>query len=381
MLFNKGLFMASIDLSNPLSSQASPVLSLTPSSDSKDSSPSREIFKDMISEKDSKQCIESLMEKTFKIIFDKDKSFADQVYNTLVDIAKYPRAREFLLTLGKKLQEIGKPLEFHEGPDTRALVTKAGNFVMSVNFESMDCERTLFEDSQGHWHLRSLSPSRYLAHELTHIFHYALNLTSAKTKIGSKSLQWSNDEEQDTIEGIGKAEFTENIYAMERGEDCRIAHTGFDVDRRLKDSGPFIYRSIQFGADGDISKCDKTLNFVCEQYLKLPFERIEAIKKSDLLFLDKLAEHKINALRLLLKDYSSEQREGLLKDIIHSGITKVDEIDGNQELEAFYKKLVTGAHSLSSNTSSLKFRTKRCNFPCKINPLSFLKSFWSGMKR
>src|ERR1700733_6327895 len=113
--------MASIGLSNPLSSQA--IASTL--SDLKDSSPSREIFQGVISEKDSKQCIESLMEKTFKIISEKDKGFADQVFNTLVDIAKYPRAREFLLTLGIKLQEIGKPLEFHEGRDTRALVTKA----------------------------------------------------------------------------------------------------------------------------------------------------------------------------------------------------------------------------------------------------------------
>lgn len=325
----------------------------------------------MISEVNNIYTTNSLLKKiAFQPEDKKSRQFEQAIYSLINDIASTQLGRKFLKALNSDLKD--RTLVLIESNKWEAY-TSIKYETAQIQINLSESVQILTEDTEGKWHLTSQSPAQSLMHELIHIFQNVQQEKEIKRKYKTlrerifaieeeslvKSFRWTNQHEQRVIEGRYLKDYSVNKLRIERGEQKRLTHFG------IHPNTPKVLKSLTFGADGDIEKCNLSninINELIYGLLSYPigkeYSHIQ-LSSQDLHFIDLLTQHKIKTLTYMISHINKEGREEALRGI--QNIEKSMEENDPSWMYCLYgyntsdgmkkeaKKLVQAAISLLNN--------------------------------
>jgi len=175
-------------------------------------------------------------------------TFANAVHFLLVEMAKAPLEKEFLEELLRALYHSDKTVTVCNYGSSRLHHGKA--MVLSLNLT----ERTtaLCKNRRGKLSIHDLCHRTVLAHEFLHAHQQATGVFTGKPEAFCR--RWTNQREMVTIQGDGdispfSEKFSENAFALARGEPERLSHSTFCIDPKILTKPERFYQALHHGVD------------------------------------------------------------------------------------------------------------------------------------
>ncbi|MBI2743461.1 MAG: hypothetical protein HYX48_06045 [Chlamydiales bacterium] len=250
------------------------------------------------------------------------ESFPLLVREGLMEMGMEPKEMALLKAIASEAEERGAQIGFEQSyPDVSPAFAKLHN----VKLKSCACYETgskgkihwvaldpdtpntslkLMGDSRGAWHLEPTSFRRTLAHELLHVY-CAITGRHVGYERLPKTVRWTNAHEEMAITGAcaGESiEFSENAFALARGEMHRVSHLGVATVSKEE----LFVKAFIFGADGTVSR------LLAEAARREELEKCFASRQA----IDKFAFRSLQLTSLFFLDGVSDER--LIKACAHN---------------------------------------------------------------